>query len=104
MRWLFGRAALPVQAWPVDDLWAVQFIAPIDGHLQDCLMSDMSHSAAERALRLWRTMPDRRQIWCRSCPLGDIPHCPHSGDPGWFGWANREIREMRIMPMREVIW
>jgi hypothetical protein len=86
-----------------DDLWRMEFRAPVNGHDGVLVWIDnMPREAAIAVARRWRTSPAHRVVWCRRCPGPQIPS-PHEHDalPEEQGWVHSEMANLRIMPMRE---
>jgi hypothetical protein len=97
----------PVPKRVTDDLWRVQFYAPVPGlGMALCWVDNMPSEAAQRLVHRWRTQPPGRQMWCRLCHAGigrAARHLEHDQLPEQRGWLYSEITGMRGMPMREAV-
>jgi hypothetical protein len=84
--------------------WQVQFHAPIEG-AEVLIRVICSERDALGVYERWQAPPPGDyQTWCQRCPNGTIP-APHQHDfwPEERGWLCTEMKNMRIMPLREAI-
>lgn len=96
----------PVSGPVSDDLWRLEFRAPIDGQQVLCWVDNICHASALEFQQSWRRDPNLRRFFCRRCnseeEIRDHPR-EHDALPEERGWHNRDITQIRIMPMREAI-
>lgn len=92
-----------------DDLYRVEFRAPVtgaDGQVyEDVLIwiDNMPREIAQDLARRPVEAPTLRTSFCTRCASGPMgsEHEGHDATPDERGWLNREMTNMRIMPMRE---
>lgn len=86
-----------------DDLWRLEFYAPIDDHARVlCWVNNMPRTVAETFQAQWRRGVNIRCIWCSRCPVGTVGNGHrHDALPEERGWLMGELDKVRIMPMRE---
>lgn len=88
----------------VDDLWRLEFRAPIGDYDDVLIWVDNVHvRTAHWIQEQSRKGSNTRHIWCSRCP--GIIRAPHEHDalPEERGWLHSEMRDVRIMPMREAV-
>jgi hypothetical protein len=96
----------PETAVAGDELWRVEFRAPMNGHNDVLIWVDnIPREAAILVQNRAEEDSEYRCSFCRRCPAGDMTsqHDYHDDLPEERGWFYKEMTSVRIMPMREAV-